>query len=94
MYHLFWFIYLQGEVSILAHSLGSVLCYDLLCNQPLGDQDKKEADDVFETKDASSSGLTGSAFGNRQVFGSLQPLSSSDLDPTRSPEVITAFEIT
>lgn len=25
---------LQGSVSILAHSLGSVLCYDILCNQP------------------------------------------------------------
>eukprot|EP00887_Chlorella_sp_A99_P003527 scaffold7.g3527.t1 len=24
----------QGTVSILAHSLGSVLCYDVLCNQP------------------------------------------------------------
>ena len=25
---------LQGKVSILAHSLGSVLCYEILCNQP------------------------------------------------------------
>lgn len=25
---------MQGEVSILAHSLGSVLSYDILCNQP------------------------------------------------------------
>lgn len=25
---------LQGKVSILAHSLGSVLCYQILCNQP------------------------------------------------------------
>ena len=24
----------QGKVSILAHSLGSVLCYEILCNQP------------------------------------------------------------
>ena len=24
----------QGQVSIMAHSLGSVLCYDILCNQP------------------------------------------------------------
>lgn len=27
-------IVLQGKVSILAHSLGSVLCYEILCNQP------------------------------------------------------------
>ena len=27
--------HLQGSVSILAHSLGSVLCYDILCSQPL-----------------------------------------------------------
>lgn len=26
--------YMQGKVSILAHSLGSVLCYEILCNQP------------------------------------------------------------
>jgi hypothetical protein len=26
---------LQGSVSILSHSLGSVLCYDILCSQPL-----------------------------------------------------------
>ena len=25
---------MQGKVSILAHSLGSVLCYEILCNQP------------------------------------------------------------
>lgn len=25
---------LQGSVSIMAHSLGSVLSYDVLCNQP------------------------------------------------------------
>ena len=25
---------LQGKVSLLAHSLGSVLCYEILCNQP------------------------------------------------------------
>lgn len=25
---------MQGSVSILAHSLGTVLCYDVLCNQP------------------------------------------------------------
>ncbi|KAL3144354.1 hypothetical protein ABBQ32_004110 [Trebouxia sp. C0010 RCD-2024] len=24
----------QGKVSVLAHSLGSVLCYEILCNQP------------------------------------------------------------
>ena len=24
----------QGKVSIMAHSLGSVLTYDILCNQP------------------------------------------------------------
>lgn len=24
----------QGKVSIMAHSLGSVLSYDILCNQP------------------------------------------------------------
>ena len=24
----------QGKVSILGHSLGSVMCYDVLCNQP------------------------------------------------------------
>lgn len=27
-------VMLQGEVSILAHSLGSVLCYDILSCQP------------------------------------------------------------
>ena len=25
---------MQGKVSIMAHSLGSVLSYDILCNQP------------------------------------------------------------
>jgi hypothetical protein len=25
---------MQGKVSIAAHSLGSVLCYDVLCHQP------------------------------------------------------------
>ena len=27
-------LFLQGGVSIMAHSLGSVLSYDVLCNQP------------------------------------------------------------
>ena len=26
--------HVQGKVSIMAHSLGSVLTYDILCNQP------------------------------------------------------------
>ena len=29
---------MQGSVSILSHSLGTVLCYDLLCAQPLSPQ--------------------------------------------------------
>lgn len=29
------FVRAQGSVSIMAHSLGSVLTYDVLCNQPL-----------------------------------------------------------
>lgn len=29
-----WHVLLQGGVSVMAHSLGSVLSYDVLCNQP------------------------------------------------------------
>ncbi|KAF2075016.1 hypothetical protein CYY_003668 [Polysphondylium violaceum] len=29
----------NGKVSILAHSLGSMICYDILCNQPISSND-------------------------------------------------------
>lgn len=61
---------MQGEISILAHSLGSVLCYDVLSNQPhlhanlMQNIGRAKAED--ETIMAS--------------FGSMQPMQSSDLD--------------
>ncbi len=71
---------LQGEVSVLAHSLGSVLCYDILCNQPhlyaaLRHRQGKDAEHT-ETKLA--------------CFGSMQPMQSSDLDPSKTLQVGSA----
>lgn len=49
---------LQGKVSILAHSLGSVLCYDILCNQPqLWDQLERNCHQQAQAMDVDSGGL-------------------------------------
>lgn len=45
---------LQGQVSILAHSLGSVLCYEILCNQiHLFDQLERNLHDPIPKSDTS-----------------------------------------
>lgn len=43
---------MQGTVSIMAHSLGSVLCYEILCNQgpPIAIDDLLLGDEVPEEK--------------------------------------------
>ena len=65
---------LQGKVSILAHSLGSVLCYDILCNQPqLWDQleQNRHPPEHAQAMD--------------MVSGGLKPLTLADLDAAAQP---------
>lgn len=65
---------LQGKVSILAHSLGSVLCYDILCNQPqLWDQLERNCHhpEQAQAMDVDS--------------GGLKPLTLADLDAEEQP---------
>ena len=65
---------LQGKVSILAHSLGSVLCYDILCNQPqLWDQLDQNCHppEHAQAMDVDS--------------GGLKPLMLADLDAAEQP---------
>ena len=81
---------LQGEVSILAHSLGSVLCYDTLCNQP----------HLFAALQEKQRQLKPAAIGNAESLAEpppqppprasteLLPFSSTDLDPQRQPQVL------
>lgn len=72
---------MQGEVSILAHSLGSVLCYDILCNQPHLHKSLRDKQDKAESK--SETALAS--------FGSMQPMQSSDLDPSKTLQVGRRF---
>ena len=74
---------MQGEVSILAHSLGSVLCYDILCNQPHLHKSLRDKQDKAESK--SETALAS--------FGSMQPMQSSDLDPSKILQVGDCFFI-
>ena len=65
---------LQGKVSILAHSLGSVLCYDILCNQPqLWDQLEQNG---HPAEHAQSMDIDS---------GGLKPLTLADLDAAGQP---------
>ena len=86
---------LQGKVSLLAHSLGSVLCYEILCNQPhLFDQlefnlhnthlHKLTSDSQSPTSQANQSAPQSSLqqLERRQASTEMlfAPMSSSDLD--------------
>lgn len=84
----------QGSVSIMAHSLGSVLTYDVLCNQPLLDTLPAAAPSFSPAQQADAStggdkppaqppaaegGGSRSGGGESRRQPSLLPLSSADL---------------
>jgi len=74
---------MQGEVSILAHSLGSVLCYDILCNQPhlyARLLEKRRQEDPSPERVTSPAGTPAPA-------GSMQAMQIEDLDPSASGQV-------
>lgn len=87
---------LQGEVSILAHSLGSVLCYDTLCNQPHlfeALQEKQQQQQLkpaaVGTAESPAEPLTLNPKPQPppQASTELLPFSSKDLDPQRQSQV-------
>ena len=82
---------MQGPVSLMAHSLGSVLSYDILCNQPL--HSRRAADPLLHTMPTPSiwSSPSQSQTSHRSnphasvTDSELAPIQSSDLDlPTSS----------
>ena len=75
-------VHLQGEISILAHSLGSVLCYDVLCNQPHLFASLMESHKNVQTSKPEAVALSS--------FGSMQPMQSSDLDPSKPQQAGTS----
>lgn len=79
-----WFA-IQGEVSLLAHSLGSVLCYDVLCNQSLHSVSSKMDEDQYPVEETNSESLA--KMDLQPSVSPLKPLSSVDLDPARAPMV-------
>ena len=84
---------LQGEVSILAHSLGSVLCYDTLCNQPHlfeALQEKQQQQLKPAAVGAAESPAESSPQPPPQASTELLPFSSKDLDPQRQSQVLCA----
>lgn len=73
-------------MSILAHSLGSVLCYDLLCNQEPDVPQTGLADDTFAVDSLLGMTRPAAALDPQLSVSSLKPLSSTDLDPTRTSQ--------
>ena len=80
---------MQGEISILAHSLGSVLCYDLLCNQTLETTESAKQDGDRVSGDLATPPILQSRLNQADFTNSdsLQPLTSYDLDPSRTSQV-------
>lgn len=72
----------NGKISVFAHSLGSALCYDLMCRKVHDDQTLLEAEGMRLHFDAENLFLIGSPLG---TFLNLDPTIGIGVDITKLP---------